>query len=152
MHIVVHSLSHVWLFAIPWTVARQASLPFSISWRLLKLMSVESWCHPTILYSVIPYSSCPHLSQCQGLLQWLGSLHQQRVASVKVLELQLQHQSFHSGLISFRTDWFNLLIIQGSLKSLSVPQFESINSLLFSILYSPTLTSLHDYWKNYSFY
>ena len=66
MHTVVHSLSHVWLFATPWTSARQASLSFSISRSLLKLVSTESWCHPTILYSVVPYSSCPQFFPASG--------------------------------------------------------------------------------------
>jgi len=59
--------------------------------------------------------------------------------------------SEYSGLISFRIDWFNLLTVQGSLKSLSAPQFEGINSLMFSFLYGPVLTSLHHYWKHHSF-
>ena len=67
---------------------------------------------------------CPHLllsSKNQGLLQWVNSLHQ----VAKVLELQLQHQSFqHSWLISFRIDWFDLLSVQGTLKSL----FQDCNS------------------------
>ena len=73
---------------------------------------------------------------------------------VKVLEFQLQHQSFqdYSGLISFRIDWLDLLAVQGSLKSLSTTSsFENINSLLLSLLYGPALTSLYDYWKNSSF-
>ena len=56
----------------------------------------------------------------------------------------------YPGLISFRMDWLNLLAIQGTLKSLSpTPQFKSINSLALSLLHSPTLTSIHDYWKNH---
>ena len=55
--------------------------------------------------------------------------------------------SEYSGLISFRTDWFHLLAVQGILKSSSTPQFKSINSLAVSFLYDPTLTSIHDYWK-----
>ena len=56
-----------------------------------------------------------NLSQHQGLFRWVSSLHQ----VVKVLELQLQHESFqHSGLISFRIDWFDLLAVRGALKSL----------------------------------
>ena len=54
----------------------------------------------------------------------------------------------HPGLISFRMDWFDLLAIQGTLKSSPTPQFKSINSAL-SLLYSPTLTSIYDYWKNH---
>ena len=57
----------------------------------------------------------------------------------------------HSGLISFRMDWLDLLAVQGTLKSLlQTPQFKSINSSVLSFLYSPTLTSIHDYWKNHS--
>ena len=56
----------------------------------------------------------------------------------------------YSGLISFRIDWLDLLAVQGTLKSLSppTPQFKSINSSVHSFLYSPTLTSIHDHWKN----
>ena len=54
----------------------------------------------------------------------------------------------HSGLISFRMDWLDLLAVQGTLKSPSpTPQFKSINSSVLSFLHSPTLTSIHDYWK-----
>ena len=58
----------------------------------------------------------------------------------------------YSGLISFRIDWLDLLAVQRPLKSLlQQPQFKSINSSVLSFLYSPALTSLHDYWKNCSF-
>ena len=63
--------------------------------------------------------------------------------------------SEYSGLISFRIDWFDLLAVQGTLKSLFQHHnkvfpntFKSINSLAFSLLYGPALTSIHDYWKN----
>ena len=58
--------------------------------------------------------------------------------------------SEYSGLIPFSIDWFDLLAVQGTLESSPAPQLESINSLALS-LYGPTLTSIHDYWKNYSF-
>ena len=55
----------------------------------------------------------------------------------------------YSGLISFRIDWLDLLAVQGTLKSLSpAPQFKSISSSAFSLLYGPTLTSIYDHWKN----
>ena len=58
----------------------------------------------------------------------------------------------YSGQISFRTDWFDLLVVQGTLKeSFPTPQFKSINSLVLSFLYSPSLTSIHDYWENHRF-
>ena len=85
-----------------------------------------------------------NLSQHQGLFQWVSSSHQ----VAKVLELQLQHQSFQW---IFRIDWLDLFAAQGTLKTfLPTPQFKSINSSVFSFLCSPTLTSIHDYWKNYS--
>ena len=89
-------LSCVWLFVIPWTAAHQASLSITNSQSLLKSMSIES---------VIPshHLSSPSLpafspSQHQGLFQWISSLHQ----VAKVLEFQLQHQSFRW---IFRTDF-----------------------------------------------
>ena len=57
----------------------------------------------------------------------------------------------YSGLISFRTGWFDFLALQGTLKSSPTPQFESINSLSLSLLYGPTLTFIRDYWKNHFF-
>ena len=58
----------------------------------------------------------------------------------------------YSGLISFRIDWFDLLCSpRDSQESSPTPQFKSINSLAFSFLYTPTLTFIHDSWKNHSF-
>ena len=94
-----------------------------------------------------------NFSQHQGLCQWVDSSHQ----VAKVLELQFQHQSFHeSGLISFRTDWFELLAVQGTQESSPAPWFSSVQSLsrvrpTLSFLYGPTLTSTNDHWKNHSF-
>ena len=57
----------------------------------------------------------------------------------------------HPGLISFRMDWLDLLVVQETLKCLlRHPQFKSINSSVLSFLHSPTLTSIHDHWKNHS--
>ena len=56
----------------------------------------------------------------------------------------------YSGLIAFGMDWLDLLAVQGTLESSPTPQFKSINSSALSFLHSPTLTSIHDYWKNHS--
>ena len=56
----------------------------------------------------------------------------------------------HPGLISFRMDWLDLLAVQGTQESSPTPQFKSINSSALSFLHSPTLTSIHDYWKNHT--
>ena len=88
-----------------------------------------------------------HLSQPQGLFQWVSSSHQ----AAKVLEFQLQHQSFQ---LIFRTDFLQDGLVgspcssRDSQESSPTPQFKSINSLGLSFLYSPTLTSIHDHWKN----
>ena len=91
---------------------------------------------------------CPpalNLSQHQGLFQWVGSLHQ--VDKVSEVSFSISPSNEYSGLISFRIDWFDLFAVQGTLKSLLQHQFESINSSVLSLLYGPTLTSIHDYWK-----
>ena len=55
------------------------------------------------------------------------------------------------GLISFRMDWLDRFAVQGTLESSPTPQFKSVSSLAFNVPYGPTLTSIHDYWKNHSF-
>ena len=57
----------------------------------------------------------------------------------------------YSGSIFFSIDWFDLLAVQGTLKSLPAPKFKSINSLSLSLLYGRAVTSIYDYWKNHSF-
>ena len=112
----VQSLSCVRLFATPWTAARQASLSITNSGNLLKLMSVELVMpsSPLILLSSLSPPAFI-LSQHQGLFQWVSYSYQ----VAKVLELQLQHQSFQWIFrITFRMDWFDLLAVQGTLKSL----------------------------------
>ena len=71
--IVVQSLSCVHFLVTPGTAAHQASLSFTISWCLLKLMSLSRWWHSTISSSVAPFSSCPQSCQHQGLFQLVGS-------------------------------------------------------------------------------
>ena len=85
----VQSLSHVRLFATPWTAAWQASLPSSTTSAYSISCPLNQWCHPVISSSVIPFSSF-NLSQHQGLFQWVSSSNQ----VVIVLEFQLQRQSF----------------------------------------------------------
>ena len=96
-----------------------------------------------------PSPSALNLSQHQGLFKWVSSSHQ----VAKVLEFQLQQQSFQ---LIFRiffplgcTGWVSLQS-KGLSRVFSAPQLESINFSVLSFLYSPTLTSIHDYWKNHS--
>ena len=89
-----------------------------------------------------------NLSQHQDLFQWVSSSHQ----VARVLEFQLQHQSFQMSI----QDWFPLGCLvrspccpRDSQESSPTPQFKSISPSALSFLYSPTLTSIHDYWKNH---
>ena len=113
---------------------------------------LHRWCHPTISSSVFPSPPGFNLSQHQALFQWVSSLHQ---VAKKVLEFQLEHQSFQW---TFRTDFLYDWLVgspcspRDSQESSPTPQFKSINSLVLSFLYSPTLTSIYDYWKNHSFH
>ena len=111
------------------------------------------WCHPTISSSVALFfclQSFP-ASRSFPVSQFFSPM-------AKVLKLQLQHQSFHeySGFIFFRIDWFNLLAVQGVLKSLLQHHSWKASVLwrsdFFMVQLShPSPTSIHDYWKNHSF-
>ena len=110
---------------------------------------LSQWCHPTILSSVIPFSSCLQSFPASGLFKWVSSSNE----VAKVLEFQLQHQSFQWTL---RTDLLQDGLVgspwssRDSQECSPTPQFKSINSLALSLLHSPTLTSIHDHWKNHS--
>ena len=112
--VVVQLLSHVWLFASPWTVARQASLSLTISQSLLKLMSIESvmpsnhliLCQPLLLSSIFP--SIRVFSNESGIC----------ISCPKYWSFSISPSSEYSGLISFRIDWLDLLAVQGTLKTL----------------------------------
>ena len=93
-----------------------------------------------------PSPPAPNPSQHQDLSQWVNSSHE----VAKVLEFQLQHQSFQW---TPRTDELvgSPCSPRDSQESSLTPQFKSINFSVFSFLYSPTFTSIHEYWKKYSF-
>ena len=116
----------------------------TISQSLPTFMSVEQPSHP--LFPSSP--SAFNLSQHQGPFQWVGSLHQ--VARV----LELQYQSFQWIFrLNFLQDWLVWSsCCPGDSQESSSPEplFESINSSALCLLHSPTLTSVHDYWKDHS--
>ena len=80
--------------------------------------SLSWWCHPTISSSVIPFSSHPQSFPASGSFpnKWVSSSHQ--VAKVLEFQFSISPSNEYSGLISFRMDWFDLLSVQGTLKSL----------------------------------
>ena len=143
----VQSLSRVQLLATPRTAAHQASLSFTVSQSLLKLMSIESvmpsnhLCRPLLL----PPSTFPSIRGCFSKESVLCN----RWPKYWSFSFCISPSDEHSGLISFRMDWLDLLAVQGT--SSPTPQFKSINSLVLSFLYCPTHTSIHDYWKNHIF-
>ena len=102
------------------------------------------WCHPTISSSVA-YFSCPHSFPEFRVFSNELALYNKWS---KYWSFSISPSNEYSELIYFRTDWFDLLAVQGTLKSLLL---EKTNSLALSLLYGPTLTSIHDYWKNYGF-
>ena len=144
----IQSLSWVRLFGTPWTAARQASLSITISWSLLKLMSIES---------VMPSN---HLILCCPLLLLPSIFPSMRVfpnESVLCIgwpkywsfSFSISPSNEYPGLISFRIDWFDLAV-QGTLKSL-FQHHSSKASVLHSAFFMVQLSHLHDFWKNHSF-
>jgi len=130
-----------------WTAAHHSSLSITKSWSLLKLMSIKLMmpsnhlilCHPLLLHSVF------HNSRVfpNGLVLHI------RWPKYWRFSFSISPCNEYSGLISFRTDWLDLLAVEGTPKTLL--QNQSINSSALSFLYGPNLTSIHDYWKNHSF-
>ena len=141
-------------FETPWTAACQASLSFTISRSLLELMSIESvmlfnhliLCHLLLLHLLLLLSILPNIRVFSNEL----ALHI-RWPKYWSFSFSISPSNEYSELISFRIDWFDLAV-QGTLKKSSpTPQFKSISSPVLSLLYGPTLLSVHNYWKNLSF-
>ena len=135
---------------IPWTAAHQASLSFTISWSLFKLMSIE----------LVMASN--HLIPCRPLLLPPSIFPSIRVFSNElVLHIRwpkywsvcfrVSPFSEYSGLISLRIAWLNLLDVQGTLESLLQLHSSKASILRCSAFFIVQLTSIHDYWKNHSF-
>ena len=140
----VQSLSPVWLFVTSWTAARQTSLSIIDSQGLLKLMSIESvmpsnhliLCHPLFLLPSIFPTIRVFSNESVLSIRW---------PKYWSFSFSISPSNKYSGLISLNIDWLDLLAVQRTLKSLLQHQFKSINSLMLSFPYNPTLTSIHDY-------
>ena len=138
-----HELQHTRLPSL-------SSMSFIVSWSLLKLMSIELMmssnhvilcCSFFLLSLIFPSIRVPS-NESALHIRWLKHWS---------FSFSISPSNKYSGLISFRIDWFGLLALQGNLKSLLQPQFKSIDSLVLSLLYGPTLTSVYEYWKSHSF-
>ena len=172
--VVVQSLSSVPLSAAPWPTARQAFLSFTVSRSLLRLVSIKSvmpsnhlnLCHPLLLLPSIFPSIRVFLSESAFHIRW-----------PKYWSFSINPSNEYSRLIFFQINWFDLLAVQRTLKSL--PQHHNLKAsilccsafnrfpifLYICFFLSPfstrmvfkkinahlTLTSIHDYWQNHSF-
>ena len=141
----VQLLSHVWLFATPWTAAHQVSQSITNSWSSLKLMSIEL---------VMPSN---HLILCRPLLHLPSifpsirvfsneSVHCIRWPKYWSFSFSISPSNEYSGVISLRIDWLDLLAVQGTLKSLLQHHSSKAAVLRLGYLYGPTFTAIHDYW------
>ena len=134
-------LSHVQLFATPWTAGHQDSLSFTISKSLLKLMSIESvmlsshliFCHPLLLLSSIFPRIRVFSKELALCIRW---------SKYWSFSFSISPSNEYSGLISFRINCFDLLAVQGTLRSL-LQHHNSKASILWCSAYGPT--SVHDY-------
>ena len=115
--LVVQLLSHVWLFETPWTSACQASLSFT-SWVCSDSYPLNQWCYLTISSSATLFSFCLQSSAASGSFPINGSLLYIRWPMYWTFTFSISTSNEYSGLISFRIDWFDLLAVQGALKSL----------------------------------
>ena len=116
------------------------------------------WCHPTISFSVVPFSSCLQSFPASGsfpMSQFFTSGGQNIGVSASASVLPVNIQDWFplglTGLISFRMDWLDLLAVQGTLKSLLQHHNSKASILWRSAFFMVLLTSIHDYWKNHSF-
>ena len=144
----VQLLSHICLFATPWTATRQASLSITNSQSLLKSCSSSRWCHPT-------NSFCHPLLFLPSIFPSIKVFSNEAVHCIRwpkcwSFSFNISPSNEYSGLISFRM-WLTSLQSKLLSRVFSKPQFKSINSLVLSYFYSLTHTSIHDSWKNNSF-
>ena len=139
---VFWSPSYVWPFVTPWTAACQASLSITNSQSLLKLMSnLLILCHPLLL----PPSIFPDIRvfSSESVLCIMCPNYWNFSFSISPSD---EHPGFSP---SGWTGWISLQS-KGLSTVFPTPQFKSINFLVLSFLYSPTLTSKHDHWRNHS--
>ena len=117
----------------------------------LNLCLLSQWCHPTISSSVIPFTSSPQSFPTSGVFSNESVVHI-RWPKYWSFSFSISPSNEHPGLISFTINWLDLLAVQGTLKSL-LQHHSSKASILWcsACFFGPTLTSIHDYWKNHSF-
>ena len=134
---VVQLLSHFQVYGTPWTAARQASMSFTISWSLLKLMSFELMmlsnhlihCHPLLLLPSIFPSIRVFSNESSHHIRW-----------PKCWSFRISPSNEYTGLISFRMNWLDFLAVQGTLKSLLQHHSSKASILLHSAFFMVQLS------------
>ena len=144
----VQSLSHIRLFATPWTAARQASLSITNSQSLLKLMPIESVMPSSHLILYCPLLLLPSILPSIRLFSKESVLHI-RWPKYWSFSFSTSLSSEYSGLTSFRMDWLDLqgrlVAVQETLNSHLQHHSSKASMLVLSFLYNPTLKPTHDY-------
>ena len=141
------SVSHVWLFATPWTAACQASLSITNSRSLPKPMSIESVMPSHYLILCCPLLLLPSIFPSIRVFS-NESVRHIRWPKYWSSSFNISLSNEHPGLISFRMDWLALLVVQVTLKNL-LQHHSSKASILWSSAFFMAQLS-HDYWKNHS--
>ena len=147
---VVQLLSRILLFSTPWTAAHQPPLSSSVSWCLLKFMSIESGmlsnhlvlCHHLLLLPSIFPSIRVFSSESALHFSWPKYWN---------FSFSISPSNEYSGLITFRIEWFDLLAVQVTLKSLLQHHNLKASILQCSAFFTVQLISVYDYWKNHRF-
>ena len=132
--------------ATPWTAAYQASLSFTISRRLLKLMSIELMMPSNHLILCCPLLLLPSIFPSIRVFSNESVLHT-RWPKYLCFSFNISPSNEYSGLISLGLSGLISLLSKGLKKSSPAPQLESINSSVLSLPHGPTLISIHDYWE-----
>ena len=124
---------------------------YYISQSLLKLMSIELMMPPNCLILCCPLLLLPSIFPSIGAFSNKSAFHI-RWPKYWSFSFSISPSNEHSGLISFRVDWFDILAVQGTLKSLLQQHSLKASVLWHSAFFNgPALTSIHDYWRNHSF-
>ena len=143
----VQLLSHVWLFATPWTTAHQASLSITNSQSLPELMSIESVMPSNHLILCCPLLLLPSVF-CSIRVFSNESALRIRWPKYWSFSFSISPSNEHSGLVSFRMDWLDLLVVQRTLKSLLQHHSSKASILRRSAFFIVQLS--HDHWRNHS--
>ena len=129
---------------------QSVALSSVISWSLSNSCPLSQWCYLSNHLTLC----CPHLL-LHLILPSIRVCSNESALRIRwpkywSFSFSISPSNEYSGLISFRMVWFDLFAVQGTQESPPTPQFKGVSSLVLSLLYGPTLTSIYEYWKNHS--